>query len=353
MAYIEERKSSDGSARYRVQIRLKGYPTQTATFKRKTDAKRWAQDTESAIRDRRHFKTAESKRHTLSDLIDRYIRDVLPNKPKSYKKQKQQLNWWKEQIGAYLLVDVTPALIAEYRDKLSREETSQERTRAPASVVRYMAALSHAFTIAVREWGWLDSNPMQKVTKPKEPRGRVRFLDDDERNNLLEACRQSTNPYLYPVVVLALSTGMRQGEIMNLTWNDVDLHQGQIILHETKNGERRAVPLAGHALGLLKEHAKVKRLDTALLFPSPHMNKPIDLRTPWLKALKKAKIDDFRFHDLRHSAASYLAMGGATSGEIADVLGHKTLAMVKRYAHLSEQHTAGVVARMNEKIFGA
>jgi len=140
---------------------------------------------------------------------------------------------------------------------------------------------------------------------------------------------------------------------MSLRWQQVDLAGAMIRLEVTKNGERRALPLAGHALELVKERAKVRRIDTDLLFPSKvNPAQPIDLRTPWETALKQAGIDDFRWHDLRHSAASYLAMNGATLAEIAEVLGHKTLAMVQRYAHLSEQHTAAVVARMNERIFG-
>ncbi len=140
---------------------------------------------------------------------------------------------------------------------------------------------------------------------------------------------------------------------MGLTWDNVDLLQGRITLHETKNDERRVVPLVGKALELLKGHAKVHRINTPLLFPGKSKaHKPMDLRAPWLEVLRVAQIDDFRFHDLRHSAASYLAMNGATLAEIAEVLGHKTLEMVKRYAHLSEAHTAGVVEKMNSRIFG-
>jgi len=356
MANIEKRISNDGKTSYRVKIRLKGFPSQSATFERLTDAKKWAQQTESAIREGRHFKTTEAKRHTLAEMIDRYCRDVLPSK-KSAKDQAQQLAWWKSEIGSYSLADVTPSLIGECRDKLGREITVRNKLRSPASVVRYMAALSHAFTIAVKEWGWLEDSPMRKVTKPKESRGRVRFLSDDERARLLKACKESSNPYLYTVVVLALSTGMRQGEIMGLTWDVVDLNQGRAILHETKNGERRAVAITGHALELLKELSKVRRIDCNLLFPAKENapqkpQKPMDLRTPWETAVKRAELHDFKFHDLRHSAASYLAMNGASLAEIAEVLGHKTLQMVKRYAHLSEGHTARVVQSMNDKIFG-
>lgn len=352
MAYIQERTAKDGKTHFRVQVRLKGFPIQTATFDRKTDAKRWAQQTEAAIREGRHFKTTAAKKHTLADMIDKYIKEILPTKPKSQEVQEGQLKWWKEQLGAYTLYDVTPAMIGVGRDKLLQGKTNKGTFRTPATGVRYLAALSHAFTVAVNEWGWVETNPVKKVKKPVEPRGRVRFLSDDERDRLLVACQESKNKNLYVIVVLAVSTGMRFSEIMSLKWNDVNLAQNFLILHETKNGERRNVPIAGPALQLLKDLKKVRRIDTNLLFPGNDPQKPLTLRQCWNHALKKAQIPDFRFHDLRHSAASYLAMNGASATDIAHVLGHKTLQMVKRYAHLSEQHTSKVVAAMNEKIFG-
>ncbi|MEM6531686.1 MAG: site-specific integrase [Myxococcota bacterium] len=353
MAYIQERVTKAGKKHYRVQVRLKGKPTQSATFARKTDARRWAQQTEAAIREGRHFKTAESKRRTLGDLVDRYIEQVLPQKPKSEAKQRAQLLWWKQKIGDFSLADLTPSLLVQCRDRLRTEKTARGRTRAAATVVRYMAALSHAFSIAVREWEWLEVNPMSRVSRPKEPRGRVRFLDDVERERLLTSCRDSDDRNLYPAVVLALATGMRRGEILNLKWSDVDLDVGRIILHETKNDERRQVPLTGHALVTLSQHASVRRLDCDFVFPAASTSEPARIRSAWARAVSIAQLDDFRFHDLRHSAASYLAMNGATLAEIAEVLGHKTLQMVKRYAHLSDAHTARVVASMNDKIFAS
>lgn len=352
MASIKVRKDKSGKPRYHVQIRIKGYPPQHDSFKRKTDAERWIQQTEAAIREGRHFKTSEAKKHTLGEMIDRYISDVLPTKSKSVYKQTAQLTWWKQQIGCYLIADITPALIAEQRDHLLKGVTRRGSQRSPSTVVRYMAALSHAFSVAMKEWGWVEDNPFRKVSKPREPRGRVRFLDDEEREKLLVSCKQSSNPYLYMIVVIALSTGMRLSEILNLQWQVVDLDKGRVILHETKNGEVRQVAITGHALELLAQHDKLRRLDTILLFPGKFPKKPTDIRSAWEAAVKRADISDLRFHDLRHSCASYLVMNGASLAEIAEVLGHKTLAMVKRYAHLSDTHTAGVVAKMNEKIFG-
>ncbi len=351
MAYIEQRKAKDGKTRYRVQIKMKGCPAQSATFERKTDAKKWAQDVESAIRDGRHFKTAEAKRHTVKEMVDRYFRAILPTKGAQKSNQKTQLEWWKSRLGDYTLADTTPSLIAECRDELLEGETLRGKKRSPSTVNRYLAALSHCFTIAVKEWEWLDDSPMRKVRKPKEPRGRVRFLSDDERKRLLVACKESDNNLLYAIVVLALSTGARKTEILTLKWDQVDLQRGQITLYETKNNEIRSLPLTGHALELIKGISKVRSIDTDLLFPGKKRKEPINIRWIWEIALKQAEIADFRFHDLRHSAASYLAMNGATLAEIAEVLGHKTLAMVKRYAHLSQQHTSKVVAKMNKQIF--
>ena len=351
MASIEKRTTQDGIT-YRVKIRLKGYPVQTASFDRLTDAKKWEASTESAIREGRHFKTVEAKKHTFAEMLDRYIKDVLPTKPKQAQKQTQQLEWWKSEIGSFLLSDITPALIVECRDRLNSGITRRGTQRSPATVVRYMAALSHAFTIAVNEWQWLEDSPIKKVKKPTESRGRVRFLNDAERARLLNACQESSNEWLYMCVILALSTGMRQGELMGLKWSDVNLKDGFVILHETKNGERRRVPLVGHGLTLLVEHSKIRRLDTELLFPGKNPEKPIDLRRPFNDALKLAEITDFHWHDLRHCTASYLAMNGASLAEIAEVLGHKTLQMVKRYAHLSDGHVSSVVESMNEKVFG-
>ncbi|MFA6497886.1 MAG: site-specific integrase [Desulfurivibrionaceae bacterium] len=364
MANIQEIVGKAGT-KYRVLIRLKGCPAQSATFARKTDAKKWAQDTESAIRDGRHFKTVEAKRHTVAEMIDRYITDELPGK-KDVLNTTIRLRYWKEQIGDRLLSDVTTPLIVSIRDQLLKEPrlttrkeggkiVTTQRLRSKATVNRYLAAFGGCLTIAASPaWGWIDVNPMKKIGKQTEPQGRVRFLSDDERERLLAACQGSANPLLYTIVILALSTGMRHGEAINLTWDDVNFDNQRITLHDTKNGERRVVHLAGKALALLQE-LKAKNLrGSNLVFPGSFaMNRgPASIRTAWLTALKKAEIDNFKFHDLRHSAASYLAMNGAPLLDIAAILGHKTLSMVKRYSHLSETHVGGVVASMNEKIFG-
>jgi integrase len=125
-----------------------------------------------------------------------------------------------------------------------------------------------------------------------------------------------------------------------------------VTFHQTRNGERRTVPLTGYTLDLLRQHARVRHIETDLLFPAYTNIKRRRIRDAWNNAVRCAGIADVHFHDPRHTAASYLAMNGASLLEIAEVLGHKTLAMVKRYAHLSEAHTRGVVERMNRAVFG-
>ena len=353
MANIEKRTNDRGESSYRVKVRLKGNPVQSATFQRLTDAKRWASQTEVAIREGRHFKGVEAKKHTLADLVERYVHSVLPNKPKTGRDYARQLAFWQRDLGHLILADLTPARIVEAREKLLLGADGKA-PRSQATVNRYLAALSHACTVAVKEWGWLEDNPVSKVSRFRESQGRVRFLDDGERVRLLEACKAAPYPHLYLIVVLALSTGARKGEIMGLRWPQVDFARLVIVFHDTKNKERRVLPLAGRALDVLRTHEKVRRSDTDLLFPGHKPDRPFDIRAGWEGALAKAGIADFRFHDLRHSAASYLAMNGATLAEIAEVLGHKTLQMVKRYAHLSEaQCISKAHLKMMESIFDA
>jgi integrase len=262
MATINKRVDQDGKMRFLVIVRLKGHPTQTATFLRITDAKKWAQQTEAAIREGRYFKTIEAKKHSLGDMVDRYI-DLF--NPPNYK--RAHLEWWKLFLGRYLLCDITPAMIASGRDELLQGMTKRGTQRSPSTAVRYIAAISHVFTIGIKEFGWIESSPVSKITKPREPGGRVRFLSDEERGRLLYACKHSYNPFLYIVVVLALSSGMRLSEIMNLSWQKVDLQRKQIVLEKTKNKTHRTIPLASLALELLQQHLRERQLHSHLLFP--------------------------------------------------------------------------------------
>ena len=353
VATIERRQNEDGSASYRAKVRLKGHPAQTATFERLTDARRWAQSTEAAIKEGRYFQTGEARKHTLAEAVERYKAENLAELRDGERRGKQ-LDWWKASAGAYSLLEITPARITELRDKLAAEtipgKAGTTRHRSPATVNRYLAALSAVLSEAARGWQWLERSPMDAVAKRKEPPGRVRYLGDAERDALLKAA--SGHPDLYLFLVLALSTGARKSEILTLEWRQVDMARRVIYLERTKNGERRTLPVVGPALALLQERAKVRHLSTPLLFPSHRdARKPIDLGKPWRDAIAAAGVENFRIHDMRHSCASYLAMAGVSMGVIAEILGHKSLQMTKRYAHLSTEHLAGVLESVADKTF--
>ena len=384
MAVIRERKSASGVKSYHVQVRIRGFPPQTQTFKNKTLAKEWAALTEIDLKAGRLLPRVIAERHTVSDLLTRYRKEVLPlKKAKFIRDQTVHLDWWEAKLGRYSLAQLNSNVIGQARIALSTESigkksvkvqtkdakgntitktVQEDRVRAPATVVRYMGALSHALNTAVNEWGWIDKSPMIGVRKPKVDNERRRFLSDEEIQRVLTEAKGSENRFLYTVVLLALSTGMRLTEIMSLRWRNVLVEDGAdmglLVMEKTKNGDARTSPLAEDAFKavmVLRDKAKKDNADripaNQLLFPSDTVeNKPVEIRKAWETCRKRAELDDFRFHDLRHTAGSLLAMSGASTREIAEVLGHKTMAMAKRYSHLTQKHLGSVVANMNQRL---
>lgn len=352
MATFEKRTSSEGKTSYRAKIRLRGFEPVSATFERLTDAKTWAAQTESDLKANRYFGAA--KRHTVAEVIDRYKADAL-SELKSRRSVEKRLDVWRGRIGHLLLSDLSVATIKKHRDELKAAPKDRGGgERSGADVNRSMAALSSALTFAVKELEWLDENPLRRVRKFTEPRGRVRYLTEEELPKLIKACRTSKNKDLLPAVLLALSTGARQAEVMGLRWKQIDLTAKTALLADTKNGERRTLPIVGEALELLKARAKVRKIDDDRVFPAGARAKNkeavADLRAPWEAALKAAKVKDFHWHDLRHTCASYMAMSGVSQVEMAKLLGHKTLAMTMRYAHLSPQRTIEVADGLAKRL---
>ena len=370
MATFEKRTDQNGKITHRAKIRLKGHPVQSATFDRLTDAKKWAASTESAIREGRHFNINEAKKHTFEDAVDRYIKTALPTfRTREQANRTIHLSWWKNAIGHKLLSDLKPATFAECRDELAKKTTSTGKALAAATIKKYFLTLDDVLNQCHQEWSWLAQSPLKEkpIKLPSPAKGRTRYLDDDERERFINACKELSEQYplLLPMIVIAISTGMRQSELRYLHWKKpgtapketawgiVNLAEGNAMLYATKNTEPRKSHLTGQALIELKALAKLRRLDTHLVFPgTQNPKKPFDIRYAFEKAVNMAGITDFKWHDLRHCTASYLAMDGASLRDIADVTGHKTLSMVMRYAHLSEEHTNKVTASMNAKIFG-
>lgn len=204
----------------------------------------------------------------MGDLVDRYILDKLPQLA-DQPGNRRKLDWWRAQLGENTkLSQITPEAIAAARDRLAHSQTLSGKVPSPSTVRRYMTVLGSAMGIATKDWFWLESNPCTKVRRLIEPRGRVRLLDEDERSRPLAACEASDFSRLYPLVVMALCAGARQGELMSLKWQDVDLDRGMATIHHSKNGERRALTITGLAEQVMREWKRARRLDSDLVFPS-------------------------------------------------------------------------------------
>jgi integrase len=330
---------------------------------------------ETAIREGRHFPHAAARRISFDALAKDYVETVLVDfDPKEKATRIRQLDWWAKQFAGLTLGEISADRISKARDILGTETFTRgkprtnkktglitqpkEYMRTGATTNRYIATLSHACSFAVKERRLLDRNPVSDISRKKEPRGRTRFLSDDERTALLDACAKSEWRGLHALVLLAITTGARKGELINLRWADVDLKKGFALVRETKNDDQRTLPLAGKALEALRELKLQNSARSAFVFPQmtvvldpetgePQLDGPyVHFDSHWYAALEAAGITDIHFHDLRHTTASMLAAQGCSLLEIADVLGHKTLAMVKRYSHLVVDHKAKVIEKM-------
>jgi integrase len=218
-----------------------------------------------------------------------------------------------------------------------------------SSCNKVLNILKHMFTKAV-EWEMVESETLKRIRKVKLLRDdgkRLRYLSTEECQALINNC----DPHLKPIVTTALNTGMRKGEILNLKWDNVDLRHGFILLDVTKNGERREVPLNDTLRITLQ--GITRRLDVPYVFYDHITGKPYqDVKRSFKTALRKAGIRDFHFHDLRHTFASHLVMAGVDITTVKELLGHKTLTMTLRYAHLAPSHMAKAVEILDNTLNG-
>lgn len=351
MATIEARVSKDGSKRYRVRVRLQGELPRTKTFKRLTDAKAWAAKVETDMGHGAYVPTARERRRTLRDLISKYRNEFLPTRGiRDESKQRALLEWWDSNYGHLTLEKLQPEALAEARRKLQARKKRDGDPLSGATVNRYLAALSAVCKWAWKELRWLPSNPVLDVSKAPESTGVIRFLSDAERAALLKACRESPDPNILTAVTLALATGARYSNIRNLTWADVDRVAWRLRFVETKNGQPRFIPLIGPAQKVLEAQYARDVNAEGWVFKGAHDDAPADLDRPWRKVRGAAKLEDFRFHDLRHTTASYLTMNGASLAEVAEALGHRTLVMAKRYSHQTGEHVRSTFERLESLV---
>ena len=275
---------------------------------------------------------------TLSELFDRYTTEYSTHN-KAKHAVGQERTWARRMLeffGDVPLIEVTPSRVAEYKAYL------REQGLSPSSINSQRGFLSHAFKKAVNEWEWASTNPVEKVSREKVNNARDRWLTKDEEKKLIDACvihvtgrGNVLEPryWLQEIVIFALNTGMRQDEILSLEWPNVDLGRRTLTVVRSKNGEKRTIPLNRRVLGLLEEKAKVRHIRSSLVFASEAGTKIRNLHRGYYNALRRAKIEDFRFHDIRHTFATRLVQAGIDLYKVATLLGHKDIKMTQRYAH--------------------
>lgn len=328
---------------WQAKIRRDGYPEQSKTFKTKGDAEEWARAEEremdrGAWRDR---SAADST--TLFSLLDRYLKDVAPSKKGADVEKLRIATLQRDKLSKYKLSALSPLVLAEWRDR--RIEAGCQG----ATVRREMDVISAVMNWARRELMIAVENPITAIKRPAPSKARERRLEDGEETSLLTALedhsgeseredgkkyrRGSRNPWIRPVVLFALETAMRRGEILALEWKNVDMKRRTAFLPDTKNGESRTVPLSSKALavldGLLEVQEGIKVLPAGKVFKTT----ADAIKKAWERACAIAEINDLHFHDLRHEATSRLAEKLPNVIELAAVTGHKDLQMLKRYYH--------------------
>ena len=263
---------------------------------------------------------------TLEELLNRYLKDISSKKKGFQDETYRMKKVMSEPMAKVPLARLSPAMIASWRDK------RLESVSGP-TVRKDMAILNHAISLSMREWGVdLRSNPMTLVSKPVSSKARERRLSGKEYDRLMESLETCRNTWIKPLVEFALETAMRRGEILSLVWENVNLDSRVAFLPETKNGENRNVPLSQKALDILQSLPR----ETEYVFNTTAYS----VRMAFERALKRAEIEDFRFHDLRHEATSRLFEKDLNIMEVSSITGHKDLGMLKRYTHLRAEDLA-------------
>ena len=330
--------------KWQARVRLKGYPATEKTFSTRSDAESWAKITESEMIRGMYIKRTDSERTTLLEALNRYEIEVTPSKRGAAIERIRIRAWKKTRLAKLSLASIRGVDFATWRDERLKQV-------AAGTVKRELGTICNLFNIARKEWGFEGLlNPIQAIRLPREPNGRDRIFREREESYLLRALEKPTsgdgransgriNPWIKPIVLLALETAMRRGEILSLRWENIRLADQVALLPMTKNGQPRTVPLSKQAVQILNS---LPRSLYGAVFPVTENG----LKLGFVRAVKRAKahyaadggtdsrmLTDLRFHDLRHIAVTRLANKLSNIMELAAVSGHSDIRMLKRYFH--------------------
>lgn len=288
-------------------------------------------------------KVKVENQYTFNNLVERYVAWVEGRQRSWQTSKKYMVNHLSGRFMNFKLTEFNTHTVEQYQTERLKKGNK------PATVNRLLAVIKHMFTKAC-EWEMITEETRKKVHRVKflpENNKRLRFLNKEECLSLISNC----DKHLKPIVITALNTGMRRGEIFHLRWDNVDLKHGFILLEMTKNGDRREIPVNDTLRSTLQ--GITRRLDVPYVFYDPSTGKPLtDIKHSFTSACRRAGIHDFHFHDLRHTFASHLIMAGVDITTVKELLGHKTLTMTLRYAHLAPSHKVKAVDILDNTLNG-
>lgn len=325
MASIRKR----GPYQWEVRIRRKGYPAQFATFERKSDAETWANDVESEMGRGVFISRKEAEQTTFKEAIERFVEEFIPGYAHPKKMESRAKIIKNSPLSLMTLASIRGKDVAEYiKDR-------EDEGRSSQTILHEVNMISRIFEIARKDWGMESlSNPTKNVNKPKQGKGRTRRLEKGEEKKLLK----NSSEKLKPIILFALETAMRRGEIAMMRWEYVDLKKRYVHLPKTKNDEARSTPLSPAALQILKNLPQNINGNVFGMTGNTITKK-------FTAAVAKAKLQDLRFHDLRHEATSRLFENTDLDFmEIKSITGHKSMQMLARYSHLRAHKLADRLA---------
>ena len=339
MASIRQLKTG----RWQARVTRKGHIPEVRTFDAFDDSAKWARAVEAEIDRGIFISIRAAERTTLADVLLRYAAEVSPTK-RAAKDDAAKLGFLaRQKVSKYSLANLTPQALALYRDQRLAKVSA-------GTALRDLAVIRSVINHARREWGYAIDNPVEKVRLPPAPRHRERVLSDAEEVRLLEVLtvgnlreddgrfsKSTRNPWVKPLVIVAIESAMRRGELLSLTWENVDLKRRVAFLPKTKNGHPRYVPLSRRGAETL---AALPRSIDGRVFPIARWT----VEQVFEGACKRAGLADLRFHDLRHTACSRLARKVPNVIELAAITGHSNVGMLKRYYHVSPDYLAEKIA---------
>jgi integrase len=399
MATFRDKKTKTGKIRHSAQVRIRPFKPTSKTFSTQAEAKAWAKGLEQELnrQNKRGAVSADLTCMTIGELIQQFLDDRETKKLRYHDTLSILLAWWVNHCGSTKVLELNVMTLREARKKLETSgkisyvvqvliepfepvsETFSKRAdaearvkewkaelrhqkkegeisiapkgRAPATVNRYLSALRSCWN-----WGRAMSLVPQDHTWPtrlllKEDNERQRYLSDDELKRLIEAAEKHS-PTMHAAIVVSVGCGLRQGELISLKWSDIDLDGQRITIMRTKTDQPRTVYLPASAVTALRTLKREAVISTKAVFLGQE-GAPLNrgtIRIRWLEVRDAAGLRDFRWHDLRHSCASFLAQNGATLLEIASVLGHRSTTVTRRYAHLVQGTAVTGHDVLNEKL---